>query len=308
MSDDRIGLVLGGGAALGLAHVGVIRALEEEKIPVDIVVGCSMGALIAGLWATGRSAEDMEKISREFSTRTGMLKLVDLPIEGGIVLLVSGALAWGGHAILAMIVLVVLIIAGGIPGAGMLKGRAIQRWLRNKFGNTTFNEARTSLRMVAYDLGQRRELVLDRGVVAEAVYQSIALPGLLPPVTGPGQMIVDGGVLNPLPVNVLLEMGITRIIAVNVIPMAGQTPPQPGNVRPMAVMPDVIVRSLQVAQDVLAQASGRQAGVLIAPDLGGIEWFELNKSDRAIRAGYEAARKQMPAIKQLIKIGNMFSG
>ena len=245
VEQGRVGLVLGGGAALGLAHVGVIRALEEEKIPVDIVVGCSMGALVGGLWASGRSADDMEKIAREFEKKTGMLKLLDLPLERGFLLLaVSAVLFWFHQSILAAIVLGLLVIVGAIPGAGIVKGQAVARWLNNKFGKATFEQTRMTLIMVAYDLCQHQEIVLGQGPIAPAVYQSIALPGILPPVTAPGRMIVDGGVLNPLPVSVLVNMGVKKIIAVNVLLPAHPLPSGQASARQVAVIPDVIVRSL----------------------------------------------------------------
>ncbi|MBF0122245.1 MAG: patatin-like phospholipase family protein [Candidatus Omnitrophica bacterium] len=327
----RIGLVLGGGAALGLAHVGVIRALEEENIQVDVVVGCSMGALVGALWVTGRNADDLEKIAKEFSKKSGLLKLFDPPIGRGLILLgISGFLWACGYSVLAAFFVVLLVLVGLVPVSGVVNGQAIGHWLRRKVGRVTFDETRIPLRVVACDLLHRREIVVDQGLITDAVFKSMALPGIIPPVMESGQMIVDGGVLNPLPVNVLLDMGVKKIIAVNVLQSPEdacqgeereaerlkklsrvsffQNPWQYFVFRLQrhvnkALSPniaDVIVRTLQASQYGSSQASGQKAEVLITPDLSGIAWFELYKADILIQRGHDAAIKCLPAIRALV--------
>ena len=183
ISKVMIGLVLGGGAALGMAHIGVIRVLEREGIPIDIIVGSSMGALIASIWSLGYSAQDLEKFGREFESKSGLLKVFD-PV---------------------------------IPIAGLVGGEGIRQWLKGKLGTKTFHDSKIPLRVVTYDLFHRKEIVLSDGLLIDAVRKSIAIPGVIKPVMEGRQMIIDGGVLNPLPTNVLTEMGVKKIIAVNVL-------------------------------------------------------------------------------------------
>ncbi len=332
ISGTLVGLVLGGGAALGMAHVGVIRVLEREKIPVDVVVGSSMGALVGGLWVSGYNADELEKVAREFSRKTGMLKLFDPPIQRGLLLLGISCVLWSlGLVMLAVLFILLLIPLGIVPVSGMVKGRAIDRWLKGKFGLVAFHDTRVPLRVVGYDLLHRREIVFDQGRIVDAVFKSVSIPGIIPPSMEAGQMIIDGGVLNPLPVNVLTEMGIKRIIAVNVLQSSeevcwgeewevkrlrhlSRTPfarhpwkfisLRLGRLLGGLFMPniaDIIVRTLQASEHVFAETSGQQADVLIHPDLRGIQWFELYEVDKLIRRGYDAAMRDLPAMKALLR-------
>jgi len=292
-----VGLVLGGGAALGIAHVGVLRVLEEEDIPIDIVVGSSMGAIMASLWATGKNADEIEKLSRQFEKKWGLLKLCD-PV---------------------------------VPISGLVGGHAIKGWLKKQIGNKTFYSTRIPLKIVAYDLIRREELVMNTGSIVEAVRKSVAIPGVVEPVRNKEQVIIDGGVLNPLPTNVLASRGIKKIIAVNVLQspedvsegfdIAQQrlkeqeeipffkAPIQFLNLRLSKAMfkvfspniSDIIVRTLQASEYVIAEQSAQQADVVIHPDLVGIKWFELYKVDDLIKSGEKAARELLPEIKKLVE-------
>lgn len=292
-----VGLVLGGGAALGVAHVGVIRALEEENIPIDIVVGSSMGALIGSLWVTGRDSHELEAVAREFSKSSNLIKLFD-PV---------------------------------IPISGLIGGRLIARWLRKHLGNATFYNSKIPFKVVAYDLVRRQELIISTGTLVDAVRQSIAIPGVIVPMLKKDQIIIDGGVLNPLPTNVLTSLGIKKIIAVNVL----QSPEnvcegfdiEQHEIKKKEAVPflkaplsyiqfqigkgfkrlftpnisDIIIRTLQASEYVIAEQSAQQADVLIHPDLVGIDWFELYRVDDLIRSGEAATRELLPKIKKLIE-------
>lgn len=294
-----VGLVLGGGAALGIAHIGVLRVLEKENIPIDVIVGSSMGALIASLWAVGKNADEIEGIAREFEKKEALLKLFD-PV---------------------------------FPVSGLIGGRAIKLWLKRHFGNRTFYNTRLPLKIVAYDLIRREEMVIDSGSLVEAIRQSIAIPGVIEPVQQKDRLIIDGGVLNPLPTNVLVKRGIKKIIAVNVLQSpedvcAGfemakqaeaeeeqlpfQTAPFPFIkfrlyrflLRPFRHnISDIIVRTLQASEYLLAEKSAQKADVFIHPDLVGINWYELYKVDELIKRGETAARQALADIKKLAAVG-----
>ncbi|MCK5579964.1 MAG: patatin-like phospholipase family protein [Candidatus Omnitrophica bacterium] len=297
IGDVLVGLVLGGGAALGIAHIGILRVFEEEKIPVDVIVGSSMGALIGSLWVTGNNADVMEKIAYEFQDRKSMLKLFD-PV---------------------------------VPVSGLVGGKAIRRWLRRKFKNKIFYHTEIPLKIVAYDLLKRREIVLDSGSIVDAVHKSAAIPGVIAPVIEREKVVIDGGVLNPLPTNVLKDMGIKKIIAVNVLQSPGdveygyqQKQEQlrkeeripflraPGRYLKFRMkkkfmemftpnIPDIIVNSLQASEYEIAQQSAKHADILIHPDLAEFKWYELYKVAELIKKGEEAARRNLPQIKALVK-------
>ena len=186
ISGVSVGLVLGGGAAFGLAHIGVIKVLEEEGIAVDVIVGSSMGALIGGLWAVGYRAADLEKMALEFKKRSNLIKLIDLVF----------------------------------PLSGLISGKAVMTWLYSKYGKRTFRDTKIPLKVVAYDLLHRQDVIIEEGSLVEAIRKSISIPGVFQPIITKDQMIIDGGVMNPLPTNVLVKSDVKRIIAVNVL----QTP------------------------------------------------------------------------------------
>lgn len=332
ISGVMVGLVLGGGAALGMAHIGVIRVLEREGIPIDIVVGSSMGALIGGIWAVGNKAEELEKFGREFESKSGLLKLLDPPV--GRMLFVCGMTMlffFFHYFIIGLLFMLVLTPLALMPVSGLVTGQAINRWLKEKLGNKTFHDAVIPVKIVAYDLFYRKEMVIHSGSIVEAVRKSIAIPGVIKPIMETDQMIIDGGVLNPLPTNVLVEMGVKKIIAINVL----QSPEdvafnsslekehmrrqmqisftkhplryigfRVGHFVSKAFTPnvaDIIVRTLQASEYILAEASAKQANVVIHPDLRGINWFELYKVEALIKRGEEATLKALPAIKELVK-------
>ena len=293
-----VGVVLGGGAALGVAHVGVIRVLERENIPVDVIVGSSMGALIGAIWATGRNASELETVAREFENKKNMLKLFD-PV---------------------------------FPIQGLIGGRLIRHWLRGHLGDKTFQDTHIPIKIVSYDIVRREEIVINTGTLVEAVRQSIAIPGVIEPVIKGEQVIIDGGVLNPLPTNVLVQMGIKKIIAINVLQSPEET--SEGHeilkhkMKQQAAIPfrmgpwhfiafriqrmfekllnpnisDIIVRTLQASEYVIAEQSAQQADVLIHPDLTGINWFELYKVNDLIQRGEEATVAALPKIKKLMEV------
>jgi len=293
-----VGLALGGGAALGLSHIGVLRVLEKEDIPVDIIVGSSMGALIGSLWVTGRNSEDLAHIAQEFKSKLSILKLIDWFV---------------------------------LPISGFVSGYAIKRWLKKYLGNRTFYSTRVPLKIVAYDLAKREEIVINGGSILEAVRKSISIPGLIKPILQEDQIIIDGGVMNPLPTSVLAANGIKKIISVNVLQspedIAKSFEISKKHILAKAAVPfhkapikyvtfrinrifskifrpniaDIIVFTLQAAEYVIAEQSSEQADINIHPEAAEINWHELYKVEELIKAGEDATRKVLPEIKNLIK-------
>src|SRR6185503_2629188 len=185
VAHRRIGLALSSGGARGLAHIGVIQVLEENGIEVDVIAGCSMGAYIGSVWAFGYDGVTMERLSREVEHRWGLLELIDPFI---------------------------------LPRQGFLRGEKVKRRLKKSIGDVHFSELVRPLRVVATTLSTLERMIFSRGEVAAAVHASSAIPGACVPVKVDGEHYIDGGIADPLPVDVLQEMGIEKIIAVNTIP------------------------------------------------------------------------------------------
>lgn len=178
-----IGLALGGGGARGLAHIGVLKALERAGIPVHVLAGTSMGGLIAALYAAGRPAAEIEAETLRLGKLNQLLNLVDL----------------------------------GLPRRAFLSGDKLYAFLQEKLGpQLTFAQLRRPLALTAVDLISGKEIILREGSVAEAVRATISLPGMLEPVERSGQLLVDGGVLNNVPADQARALGAEIVIAVNV--------------------------------------------------------------------------------------------
>jgi len=177
-----VGLVLSGGGACGLVHIGVLRVLEREGIPVDYLAGTSMGGVIAAGYAAGMSSHDLEREALVATRKRHLLRLADPSIRNG----------------------------------GVNRGQRLLAFFRQEFGEKTFSDLRLPLALVAVDLNSFQEVVLREGPVALALRATTSIPGLFMPVEMNGWRLVDGGVLNNLPVDVVSRMGADVVIAVDI--------------------------------------------------------------------------------------------
>ena len=182
--EIRVGLALSGGGARGFAHIGVIKALERAGIPIDCLTGSSMGGVIAAAYACGLSPEELEEEAGSISRIRQFLRLAD----------------------------------PGIPNAGLLRGQRLQAYFENRLGKRTFADLDRPLALVAVDLNSRQEIVMREGPISVALRATTALPGLFMPLEMDGMRLVDGGVLNNLPVDVARMMGAKVVIGVDVEP------------------------------------------------------------------------------------------
>lgn len=181
-AGPRVGLALSGGGARGLAHIGVLKVLEREGIPVDLLAGTSMGGVIAAVYAAGMDAETIETESLRVCNVRGLLSLVD----------------------------------PALPRSGFFQGQKIQEFLANHLGQSTFEDLRVPLVLIAVDLNSCQEVRLREGQVVDAVRATVSVPGVFQPVQQDGQLLVDGGLLNNLPADAVRDMGADVVIAVDV--------------------------------------------------------------------------------------------
>ena len=177
----KIGLALGGGSARGLAHIGVIQVLQAYGIPIDIIAGTSIGSLVGSLYAAGDSIENMEKAVLLLNKRK-MLSLMDFTI----------------------------------PRSGLIRGNRIEKMLIDwGLEDKTFDELNIPFAAVATDIESGERVILHQGKVADAVRASISIPGIFIPVKYDDRYLVDGGVVDPVPVDLAKKMGADIIIAVS---------------------------------------------------------------------------------------------
>ena len=259
LPKPKIALVLGGGAARGFAHIGVIRVLEQEKVPIDLIVGTSVGSLIGALYAYDRNSFDLEWTAFSLDR--------DKIIDYGIL--------------------------NAFTGMGVAKGDKLEEFVRSKVPVATIEELKIPFAAVAADLNRGVQVVLDKGPVAKAVRASSAIPGVFPPVSLQGKLLVDGGVVDSIPVSAARELGADFVIAVDI----GE---QVINFNVVDVV-DVMIQSLTIMGAETAKYKKKDADVLIAPRIGDVGMLDFTQKKRCMQAGIDAAQKMMPEVKAKIE-------
>ena len=178
----KIGLALSGGGARGLAHIGVLKILEQEGVPIDYLAGTSMGGVIAAGYAAGLEPEFMEQEALRMTSLRRLLPLTDLsPLR-----------------------------------RGLFEGQKVREYLTGHLGDRTFDDLRIPLTLMAVDLNSGREVYLNQGRLVDGVRATVALPGVFTPVERDGQLLVDGGLLDNLPADAVRHMGADVVIAVDI--------------------------------------------------------------------------------------------
>jgi NTE family protein len=275
----RVGLALGGGSARGLAHVGVLRWLEEHRIPVDAIAGTSMGAFIGGAYATGMSAAEIQTMFSE--TDWDLMLRPDLPfplksfrrkedIRDRPIRFEMG------------------LRRGFRLQSGLNSGHQLGLWLsRLSLPYSTvdrFDDLPIPFRCVATDLGAGETVVLDRGPLGSALRASMSLPGAFDPVWRDGRILADGGILNNVPVDVARSMGVDVVIAVSVTPRRRQAPSES--------IQGTANRAIRLMMDSLDRPRLEQADVVIIPDTEGLRGSDYRDSEDLAARGYAAAEAQ----------------
>jgi NTE family protein len=286
----RIGLALSGGGARGLAHVGVLKVLEELRVPVHCVTGTSMGAIVGGTFASGMPIAEMEKfvvaadwddIFRDQPPRTEVSsrrKLDDYKTlfapEYGVK---SGGLA--------------------LP-KGVIAGVSIEGFFRRLTDRAViiedFRRLPVPFRAVAADIETGEAVVLDRGSLSQAMRASMAVPGALAPVQIGGRLLVDGGIANNLPIDEARKLCADVVIAVNI-----STPPlKREEITSAFSVASQLINFLGLATVERQLKSLGERDVLVAPELGDISSGSFERAADAIRIGEEAARKVADALRR----------
>lgn len=287
----KIGLVLSGGGARGAAHLGVIRVLEELLIPIHCITGTSMGAVIGGLYAYGKSPAEMETLlrgvdwSQVFRDRPLRPQLPWREKQGDASFLVKFRMGFDGSEF-------------RLP-RGILEGQNIQTmldsWLIEAYRISDFDELPIPLRVVATDIHNGQAVVLGRGRLGRAIRASMGIPSIFSPVEIDGRLLVDGIVANGLPVDVARQMGAEIVIVVDV-----STPPapvgEPGSAFRMnwQVSSVLMRKALQKQRDSITGDD-----VAIVPDLGDITPLDFNKVAQALQKGSAAARSVAARLRRL---------
>ncbi|MET0620849.1 MAG: patatin-like phospholipase family protein [Thermoanaerobaculia bacterium] len=275
----KIGLALGGGGARGIAHIGVIKALEEMNIPIDYIAGTSMGSIAGGLYACGFTPDEMEKVIKGIKWETLFQDAPDRPEqsfrqkEDDFEHLIP--LEFGLNFKKGGIVLPPGLIAGSKLGF-VLDTTMLPCSVAN------FDELRVPFRAVATDIQTGEPYVMSKGSLARSIRASMAIPAIFTPVEIDGHLLIDGGESQNLPVQTVRAMGADIVIAVNVGSSGAETAAKPTNVGAM------IGRLIDLPLQQNTMASAKLADIVITPDLGSYTSADFTAGTKMIPLGYQA--------------------
>lgn len=254
----KIALVLGGGAARGFAHVGVIRALEQEKIPIDMIIGTSVGSLIGAIYASDLNSFELEwtafSLEKEHIFDFAMLS--------------------------------------AFTSMGPVKGDKLEEFVKTKVPVANIENLKLPFAAVATDLNRGTRVVIDHGPVGRAVRASSAIPGVFNPVEHQGKLLVDGGVVDNIPISVAREKGADIVIAVDISENVVNFN--------LTNLIDVMLQSVNIMFRENVGYKKKDADILITPAIGSVGSFDFTQKKRCMQAGIEATQKAMPEIRKKI--------
>ncbi|WP_375459756.1 patatin-like phospholipase family protein [uncultured Enterovirga sp.] len=288
----RLGLVLGGGAARGWAHIGVLHVLEEAGLRPDVIAGSSIGAVVGGCYAAGKLAA-LEAFARTLTKRR-IMGLLDFHIAG----------------------------------SGLIGGDRLRKLLDMDLGDQRIEDLGIRFASVATELTTGHEIWLTRGALVEALAASYALPGIFDPVRVGGRWLMDGALVNPVPVTVARALGADLVVCVNLnaeIRLRGtviQTPAPDEVVEAVSEeqgtrrffggatkrrsgapgIAAVMIDAFNITQDRISRSrlAGDPPDVMVAPKLQQIGLFEFHRAAECIERGAEAARRVLPDIREVL--------
>ncbi len=305
----KIGIALGGGAARGWSHIGVLRVLSEAGIEPDVIAGSSIGAVVGGCYAAGK-LDDLEGFARGLTKRR-VLGLLDFHI---------GA-------------------------SGLIAGHRLKRLLEVDLGGLRIEDLSRSFAAIATELGTGHEVWLTKGPLVQAVNASYALPGIIDPVRIGGRLLMDGALINPVPVTTARALGADLVVCVNLngdLKLRGTTiqslEPHPedeeedemveavieeprrwglfGPVRGAADrvrnrparprigpgVASVMIDAFNITQDRISRSrlAGDPPDLMVSPKLGAVGLFEFHRAAEVIDLGAQAARRMLPDLQELL--------
>ncbi|MDY0092282.1 MAG: cyclic nucleotide-binding domain-containing protein [Candidatus Vecturithrix sp.] len=273
----RIGLALSSGSARGFAHVGVLKVLEEHDIPIDTLAGSSMGALVGGFYAAGINAKELEDIVLSYQDNKRKVRRTIFDIT--------------------------------IPRYGLSKGHRLIKFMRHYLGEKTFDDLHIPFIAVATDIRTGLEVVLHNGLVWKALRASGSVPVMFEPYYHDNRYLIDGGISNPLPTDILIERGMNIIISCTVnsikafskstIIATSDTAEQSGRHKKYGIL-DALTRSLGIMASSNTLLKSRLADIDIRPNVASIDWIDFHRGRELMHEGELAAEEAIPSILELV--------
>lgn len=256
----KIGLALGSGGPKGLAHIGVIKVLEENNIPIDFIAGSSIGAMIGGFYAASKDVKQVEKIALNTNWRL-ILSLIDISLR-----------------------------------QGLLGGEKVKNFIESHIDKIHFKDLKIPLSVVVTDLKSGEAVVINKGEVASAIRASVSFPLVFKPIEEENKLLADGGLSLPVPVEVAKKMGAELIIAVN---LDADYFTNGNNQNINFGFYRVANNSINLLRHHLASWNIQNADVVVNPRLGRIHWNKFLDGKNIILAGEEAMKEHIESIKKI---------
>lgn len=247
----KIGLALGGGAVLGAAHIGVLRAVEEMNLEISFISGTSIGAFVGALFAFGHTSKEIEEIALD-------LNWMDI---SGIALFESG----------------------------ILSNAKLGKLLSKSLGEKDVKDANIPLAIIATDISSGEKVVLKKGPVVQAIMASTCIPGVFSPVEFNNQLLVDGGIVENIPIDTVRNMGAEYVIGVDLNAIKRYN-------RPDSIL-DVMINSFHFTLKTAAKYQTKDANLLITPELSEFNMVNTDQIKDLIEQGYKDAKQALENTK-----------
>jgi len=287
----RVGLALGGGAARGLAHIGVLQALEEADVPIDIITGTSMGAIIGAMYAADpRIGPVRERLLAYLKSDPFRKARLDFVVERKD--RVDGEGLFYRFSQLAR---KKIFFALAMSMLSFVSQETRDQSLEFLLPEINIEDTKLPFAAIALDLVSGEEVVLRSGPLRAAIAATSALPGILPPVENNGRQLVDGGWINAVPITPAREMGAEIVIGIDV----GS---DPGDAEKLSSGLDVVFRADTATRNALSNLQLLQADLIICPTVGINHWADFSRADEIIAKGRQATLERLSEIKALLKL------
>jgi|TARA_B110001454_G_scaffold110098_1_gene103399 NTE family protein len=286
--NNKIGLVLGGGGARGLGQIGVLKALKKQSIPVHMVAGTSIGAVIGAMYAATLDPDWIENKFKEFIDseaykRIGLHRLIPTSQPNSSIFQTAATYMKNQ-----------IIINLANDRLGILKQERLSEIIEYLLPVKTFEELKIPFSCLAVDLNSGEDVVFNSGNLIEAIVASSAIPGYIPPIEKNGMLLTDGAVSCPVPVKTVRKMGADFRISVDVGLNHFEPLKNPNLLQ-------VLGRAEQITSTRLGEVKSEKADITIRPDTMNVFWAEFDKIDQLVKLGAEATEKLFWEIRDNLK-------
>ncbi len=287
MAQPKIGLALGGGGARGLAHIGVLKAFEQNAIPIHCISGTSIGALVGGAYAFAPDSEQVKKRIYELISS-------EIYDNSGLDLFAKGEPAENFFGQVAKYVRQRVVINLAHRRNSLVSGRRLESVVDFLLPDQNIESAQMPLAVVATDLNRGEDVVFTAGSLRKAALASSSIPGFLPPLKYNGYVLTDGVVTNPVPVQAAFDLGAEIVVAVDVSQELDRIGEE------LSII-DVMFRGNAITSRSLREMHLQRANFVLRPEVGQTHWADFGEFDALIQTGEVAALEQMGAISSSIK-------